>query len=83
MIIYLTIMPRATATGGPREPYWDARFYPLGEIIAELNRVPESLCERKRMRGLPFERGWPGGFPAESMAEPGFAEPKPCRLIRT
>jgi hypothetical protein len=36
--------------------------YPLGQIIAELNRVPGALCERKRMRGLPFERGWPGGF---------------------
>jgi hypothetical protein len=63
MIIYLSNTAESNGQqvdGGTLIEF--ARFYPLGEIIAELNRVPGALCERKRMRGLPFERGWPGGF---------------------
>lgn len=80
---YLFVKPsrEQRATGGPRDPHWDARFYPLGEIIAELNRVPGSRA--KAQRGLSFERGWREGstVPIAAMAEPGFAEPKPCRRI--
>ena len=71
MIIYM--LNPAESTGNRR----------TAGLFVETFAVLPALCERKCMRGLPFERGWPGGLTvqAAAMAEAGFAEPKPSRRI--
>jgi hypothetical protein len=62
---------------------WDARFYPLGEIIAELNRVPGTLREQNAYADyLSSAVGRKGStVPIATMGKPGFVEPKSCRRI--
>jgi hypothetical protein len=85
---YLFVKSAASkrATGGPRDTYWDAQFLSLGEIVAELNRVPGSLCERKRMRGLPFGARLAGRVQLSRLRRwPSLASPSrsPAEAFRT
>jgi hypothetical protein len=82
LIIYLSNSAGQRSTGGPRECYWDARFYPFGEIIAELEFQGRFASESACADYLSSAVGREGSsVPAAAMAEPGFAEPKPCRSI--
>jgi hypothetical protein len=68
----------------PRESYWDARCYPLGEIIAEFTSSRDAL-RAKRVRVLPFRARLTGGFICPPPAMPSLASPSealPTNFVR-
>ena len=85
MIIYLSSPLRANRQQADCETLIGTRsFLSLGEIVAELNRVPGVALRAKAHARITL-RGAVGRedstVPPASMAEPGFAEPKRCRRI--
>jgi hypothetical protein len=84
MIIYLSNSAESTGQQADRGLSLGRAVLALGEIIAELNRGPGDALRRKRMRGLPFGRGWREGstVPIATMAKPGFVERSPADAFR-
>ena len=79
MIMYLSNQAESNGQRRTAGLSLDARFYPLGEIIAEFNRVPRTLCEQNACADyLSSAVGREGStVPIAAMA----AEPKSCRRI--
>ncbi len=83
MIIYLSNPAESSGQRADGGTFISRAVYSLGEIIAELNRVPgrfarESACADYLSSAVGREGST---VPAAAMAEAGFAEPKPSRRI--